>query len=52
MQPDAIRRVIVGGQVVVEEGRLTGIDERELGDRITAVTAGWEPATELVSPRA
>jgi 5-methylthioadenosine/S-adenosylhomocysteine deaminase len=51
MQPDAVRRVIVGGQVVVEQGRLTGLDERELVAQVGAVTAGWEPATELLSPR-
>jgi 5-methylthioadenosine/S-adenosylhomocysteine deaminase len=51
MQPEAIRRVIVGGEVIVEDGRLTRLDERELVDRIRGVTAGWEPAPELLSPR-
>jgi 5-methylthioadenosine/S-adenosylhomocysteine deaminase len=51
MQPDAIRRVIVGGRVIVEEGRLTEVDEAELVRRVAAATAGWEPATELASPR-
>jgi 5-methylthioadenosine/S-adenosylhomocysteine deaminase len=51
MQPEAIRRVIVGGEVIVQDGRLTRVDEREVVDRIRAVTAGWEPATELLSPR-
>ncbi len=45
MQPDAIARVIVGGETVVERGRLTRVDEREIVQRVRAVTAGWEPAT-------
>ncbi len=44
MQPDAIARVIVGGETVVERGRLTRLDEGELVAKIGEVTAGWEPA--------
>jgi 5-methylthioadenosine/S-adenosylhomocysteine deaminase len=41
MQPDAIARVIVGGETVVEGGRLTRIDETELVARVNEVAAGW-----------
>jgi 5-methylthioadenosine/S-adenosylhomocysteine deaminase len=44
MQPTAIRRVIVGGETVVEQGRLTRVDERDLVARIREITSGWEPA--------
>jgi 5-methylthioadenosine/S-adenosylhomocysteine deaminase len=45
MQPDAIRRVIVGGEVIVEGGRLTRVDEREISAKVREVTSGWEPVT-------
>lgn len=41
MQPDAIARVIVGGEIVVEEGRLVKADEAEIVARANEVTAGW-----------
>ncbi|MBA3727827.1 MAG: amidohydrolase [Actinobacteria bacterium] len=41
MQPDAIRRVIVGGEPVVEDGRLTRVDEREISGKVREVTASW-----------
>jgi 5-methylthioadenosine/S-adenosylhomocysteine deaminase len=41
MQPDAIRRVIVGGEVVVEDGRLTRVDEAEIRARVAEITRGW-----------
>ena len=44
MQPEAIARVYVAGQVVAERGRPTGVDMAELRAKITEVTKGWEPA--------
>ncbi len=41
MQPDAIARVIVGGETVVEGGRLTRFDEAEIVKLVDEVTAGW-----------
>ncbi len=41
MQPDAIRRVIVGGEPVVEDGRLTRVDEREISGKVREVTGSW-----------
>ena len=42
MQPDAIRRVIVGGETVVEDGRLAGVDGGELVAKVAETTKGWE----------
>ena len=50
MQPEAIRKVIVGGVTVVEQGRLLTVDEREIVARVREVTAGWsvpEPTPAL-----
>jgi hypothetical protein len=33
----------VGGETVVEDGRLTRVDEREIVAKVQQVTAGWEP---------
>ena len=41
MQQDAIRRVIVGGETIAEDGRLTNIDEREIAAKVAEVTKGW-----------
>ena len=43
MQPDAIARVIVGGETVVERGRLTTVDEAEIVARVRETTEGWSP---------
>lgn len=43
MQPEAVRRVIVGGEAIVEDGRLTQVDEAEIVARVAEVTKGWEP---------
>ena len=43
MQPDAIRRVVVGGDTIFEEGRLTRVDESEIVAKVREVTKGWEP---------
>jgi 5-methylthioadenosine/S-adenosylhomocysteine deaminase len=43
MQPDAIRRVIVGGETIVEDGRLTRVDQREIVAKVAKTTKGWEP---------
>jgi len=42
MQPDAIRRVIVGGETIVEDGHLTRVDVTEIRSKVAAVTKGWE----------
>ncbi|HXF37009.1 MAG TPA: amidohydrolase family protein [Actinomycetota bacterium] len=41
MQPGAIRRVLVGGEPIVEDGRLLRVDEAEIRARVAAVTADW-----------
>lgn len=41
MRSTAVRRVMTGGRVVVDEGRLLGVDAGELRARIAAVTEGW-----------
>ena len=46
MQPDAIARVIVGGETVVERGRLTKVDEAEIVARVAETTEGWTPPEE------
>jgi 5-methylthioadenosine/S-adenosylhomocysteine deaminase len=50
MQPQAILRVIVGGEPIVEDGRLLRVDEREISQRVKQVTAEWAPA-ETASTR-
>jgi 5-methylthioadenosine/S-adenosylhomocysteine deaminase len=42
MQPGAIRRVVVGGETVVEEGELVNTDRREIVAKVAEVTKGWE----------
>jgi cytosine/adenosine deaminase-related metal-dependent hydrolase len=41
MQSTAIARVIVGGRVVIDGGRLTTFDASEIRNRIAAVSAKW-----------
>jgi 5-methylthioadenosine/S-adenosylhomocysteine deaminase len=41
MQPDAIARVLVGGETVVERGKLTNVDEAEIVARVAETTEGW-----------
>jgi 5-methylthioadenosine/S-adenosylhomocysteine deaminase len=41
MQPDAIRRVIVGGETIVEEGSLTRVDEAEIRAGVARATRDW-----------
>jgi 5-methylthioadenosine/S-adenosylhomocysteine deaminase len=43
MQPDAIRRVVVGGETIVEDGRLTRVDETEIVAKVAEATKGWRP---------
>ncbi|HXF74399.1 MAG TPA: amidohydrolase [Actinomycetota bacterium] len=43
MQPEAIRRVLVGGEPIVEEGRLVRVDEAAIRDEVARATAGWVP---------
>jgi 5-methylthioadenosine/S-adenosylhomocysteine deaminase len=45
MQPEAIARVYVGGEVVAERGRPTGVDVAELRAKIAEVTKDWELGT-------
>ena len=42
MQPDAIRRVIVGGETIVENGALARMDSKEIVSKVASVTKGWE----------
>jgi 5-methylthioadenosine/S-adenosylhomocysteine deaminase len=41
MQATAIAKVMVGGRVVVEDGRLTAFDLAEVRARVAEATAGW-----------
>ena len=41
MQPTAIERVVVGGETVVERGRLTRMDHAEIRARIGETTGQW-----------
>jgi 5-methylthioadenosine/S-adenosylhomocysteine deaminase len=41
MQPTAIGKVMVGGEVVVERGRLARVDVAEVRERVAQATAGW-----------
>jgi len=41
MQPTAITRVMVAGEVVVDGGRLTKVDSAEIRRRVREITAGW-----------
>ena len=50
MQPDAIRRVMVGGETIVEDGRLARVDEAEIVAKVREVTAGWEPVARHAVP--
>jgi 5-methylthioadenosine/S-adenosylhomocysteine deaminase len=43
MQPEAIARVIVGGETVVERGRLTTVEQAEIVARVHETTDGWGP---------
>jgi 5-methylthioadenosine/S-adenosylhomocysteine deaminase len=45
MQPEAIRKVIVGGETIAENGRLAKVDEKEIVAKVREVTARWEPAS-------
>ena len=40
MQPEAIKRVVVGGHTVVEDGRPTNVDESEVVGRVREVASG------------
>ena len=42
MQPTAIAKVMVGGQVVVDGGRTTTVDRADLRRRLNDVTKGWK----------
>lgn len=41
MQPTAIARVMVGGEVVVDRGRFTRLDAGDIAARVARVTSGW-----------
>jgi 5-methylthioadenosine/S-adenosylhomocysteine deaminase len=43
MQPTAIKRVIVDGETVAEDGRLVRVDESEIVAKVREVTEGWQP---------
>jgi len=42
MQPTAIKRVIAGGETIVEDGELTRTDQREIVAKVGEVTKGWK----------
>lgn len=44
MQPDAIRRVIVGGETIAEDGASTRVDPAEIRAKVREVTKDWQPA--------
>jgi 5-methylthioadenosine/S-adenosylhomocysteine deaminase len=50
MRPDAIKRVLVGGEPVVENGKLVNVDEEEIRSRVAALTRGWTPVERVSSP--
>jgi 5-methylthioadenosine/S-adenosylhomocysteine deaminase len=41
LQPTAIEKVMVGGEVVVDSGRLVRVDEADVVSLVGAVTQGW-----------
>ena len=41
MQPDAIARVVVAGETIVQRGTLTRVDEAEIVARVNDLTSGW-----------
>jgi 5-methylthioadenosine/S-adenosylhomocysteine deaminase len=43
MQPEAIARVLVGGEVVAERGVPTRVDPAEVRQKVAEVTKDWEP---------
>ena len=43
MQPEAIARVLVGGEVVAERGVPNRVDLAEVRQQVAAVTKDWEP---------
>jgi 5-methylthioadenosine/S-adenosylhomocysteine deaminase len=50
MRPDAIRRVLVGGEPIVEDGRLVNVDEEEIRSRVAELTRDWTPVERVSSP--
>jgi hypothetical protein len=48
MQPDAIARVIVGGETIVERGRLTRVDEREIVGKVRGVAGSFGTSLDRV----
>jgi 5-methylthioadenosine/S-adenosylhomocysteine deaminase len=44
MQPEAIQRVVVNGETIVEGGRLVRTDERDIVARVGEITGSWESA--------
>ncbi len=46
MQPEAIARVLVAGEVVAERGVPTGVDVAALRAKVAEVTKGWELPAE------
>lgn len=41
MQPTAVAKVMIGGEVVVDDGRLARIDPSEVRARVEEATSGW-----------
>jgi 5-methylthioadenosine/S-adenosylhomocysteine deaminase len=42
MQATAVKRVMVAGELVVDDGRLTKIDSADIRRRVTEITSSWE----------
>jgi len=51
MQPEAIARVIVGGETIVERGRLTRVDEAEIVARVREASRDWPAGDTPGIPR-
>ncbi|HYU57560.1 MAG TPA: amidohydrolase family protein, partial [Actinomycetota bacterium] len=43
MQPDAVRRVIVAGEAIVEDGHILKADEAEIRAKVNEITKDWTP---------
>ena len=51
LQPTAVARVVVGGELVVDAGRLTRVDAAEVRSLVEATTSGWaRPTAPIPAP--
>ncbi len=42
MQQTAIRKVMVGGELIVDEGQLTRVSQDDIAARVSAIAGNWE----------